>query len=184
MCRLHASPSEPRWRSSPLCLAWTTRNAKKLKKEKGHHHLAWTTRNIYKSHGKKKKKQQSWWKNKSFSKILAFAECWMLQHWLCSIPEKKILKKGKAGAEKNSQWWCVEILKRCHKGNKNFQAKPTRPWWGWIIESWSSWEWKQKWIFQLFHLNLTWYLAKRLPSEPSSISRTTCPPTAAPLKNI
>ena len=96
MCRLHASPSEPRWRSSPLCLAWTTRNAKKLKKEKGHHHLAWTTRNIYKSHGKKKKKQQSWWKNKSFSKILAFAECWMLQHWLCSIPEKKILKKGKS----------------------------------------------------------------------------------------
>ena len=27
---------------------------------------------------------------------MAFAECWMLQHWLCSIPEKKILKKGKS----------------------------------------------------------------------------------------
>ena len=165
----------------------------------GHHHSVWpeqqgTQKNwkkkkvitiwpeqqeTHKSHGEKK--QQGWWNNKSFSKILAFAE-W-LQHWLCSIPEKKILKKGKAGAEKNSQWWCVEILKRCHKGNKNFQAKPTRPW-GWIIESWSSWERKQKWIFQLFHLNLTWYLAKRLPSEPSWISRTTCPPTAAPLENI
>ena len=82
----------------------------------GHHHFVWPeqqgTQNklkkkkvitiwpeqqeTHKSHGEKKKKQHGWWNNKSFSKILAFAECWMLQQWLCSIPEKKILKKGKS----------------------------------------------------------------------------------------